>query len=216
MSSGEGRECFSTRGLGLLCANFRRTKEVGIDSDMRAKGGELWVGSIYLKPELSQDQHSVSLQDFLRILPPTNLPEEVSGDSNSEISRGLDESGLPACIGRNGKTLWLLHVPGSRSLQVVAPQESQRSCPATCPRQADRRSKQIDFISASRVLHGELQIVAGSHSVLGSDHDMLTVETTLQKRRVYKKTETRSRKLVSEIPPVVSLDQDELHRPRRR
>ena len=44
---------------------------------------EVGAGSIYLRPELTQDENAVSLRDFLRALPPTQLPVVLSGASNS-------------------------------------------------------------------------------------------------------------------------------------
>ncbi|CAE7428891.1 unnamed protein product [Symbiodinium sp. CCMP2456] len=63
------------------------------------EGSELWVGSLYLKPELSQDGHAVAVRDLLRALPTTNLPGILSGDTNSALSWGEDESGELASAG---------------------------------------------------------------------------------------------------------------------
>eukprot|EP00439_Symbiodinium_sp_Y106_P041235 s4246_g5.t1 len=215
-----GRVDSQWRGTGLLyhCDAWTVMRKLQADKGTWYRlrqvhtGSEVWVGSIYLKPELSQDEHAVGLQDFLNSLPPTSLPVVLSGDSNSEISWGEDEGGLAVPVGRNGKTLNLLHGLRSRALQVAAPEPGQRRTPTTCPRQVDRRGKQIDFLATARGSTSNMSILVDSHKVLGTDHEVLSVQISLAKRRVFRKTDTRPRRLVSEVPPVASLDQLELER----
>ena len=164
-------------------------------------GNEIWAGSIYLKPELSQDEHAVSLQEFLRKLPATQLPVIVSGGSNSEIAWGPDEQGVSTALGRNGKTLGLLHWLASRGLQVV---------PTTRPRQQDRAGKQIDFLATARLGVDRVNSIPESHGVIGTDHDLLSVKAGYRKGERRPKTDTRPRQLVTPIPAIDEITQTKL------
>ncbi|CAE7455558.1 unnamed protein product [Symbiodinium sp. CCMP2592] len=209
------RDASQWRGNGIVyhsdawkvLRKIKTEKGVWIRLQHCRKGSQLWAGSIYLKPELTQDQHAVALQDFLRALPATQLPVVLSGDSNSAIAWSEDQEGSHTAVGKNGKTLGLLHSLASRSLQVVAPVEPQLECPTTCPRQADRAGRQIDFLAVTRCLSSRVSILTGSHDVLGTDHDMLVVLVTMKGGRVPRKTDTRPRVLTRSLPKIEKLDQ---------
>ena len=173
-------------------------------------GTEIWAGTVYLRPDLSQDEHAVALQDFLKKLPATQLPVIVPGDPNSEIAWGLGDEGAAVAFGRNGKTLGLLHSLASRGLHVRPPSQDQWTTPTTHPRQEGRTGKQIDFLACARAHSGPLEIVCGSHAAIGTDHDVLALRVHLRRHRRAMRTDTRPRKLMQPLGPISSLDQEAL------
>ncbi|CAE7223910.1 unnamed protein product [Symbiodinium sp. CCMP2592] len=173
-------------------------------------GTEVWVGSVYLRPDLSQDEHAVSLQEFLQKLPATQLPVLVSGDSNSEVCWADDTQGECTPLGRNGKTVNLLHWMSSRGLRLVPPRPDQLSTPSTQPRQQDRCGRQIDFLAAARMGTSRVSILPGSNQVLGTDHDVLTLQASLRHATRRPRTDTRPRQLLKPLPPVREISQEAL------
>ena len=111
-------------------------------------GTEIWAGTVYLRPDLSQDEHAVALQDFLKKLPATQLPVIVSGDSNSEIAWGSGDEGAAVAFGRNGKTLGLLHSLESRGLHVRPPSQDQWTTLQHIP---GRRAEQANRLTSWHV-----------------------------------------------------------------
>ena len=68
------------------------------------KSQEIWVGSVYIKPDCNQVEHERRIEDHLAGLPATHLPVIPSGDMNSPFQWvNTPDRGLRATA-KNGKT----------------------------------------------------------------------------------------------------------------
>ena len=208
------------RGVGIGFSEkawtvMRRSKtECGIWLRLRhvSTGQELWVGSVYIKPDCNQAEHERRVEDHLSGLPATHLPVILSGDMNAPFQWAhTPDRGLQASA-KTGKTNQALNQFASRGLELIAPGPLQRDAPTSCPRQKDRQGRLIDFVASSRVTTREVHIHEGSHKVLGTDHELLTTHLLFGGLRNRRRPNTKPRVVVKPIPEVVELDQQEITR----
>ena len=141
-----------------------------------SSGQEIWIGSLYVKPDCNQAEHERRVQQHLESLPATHLPAVLGSDLNSPFAWTLvKDKGLQA-VAKNGKSNQFLTQLASRGFDLVPPDPSQVDTPTSRPRQQDRQGRLIDFLAGARVTSRKLTVHVGSHKVLGTDHELLSTE----------------------------------------
>ena len=175
-------------------------------------GQELWLGSLYVKPDCNQAEHERRVQQHLDCLPATHLPVALGCDLNSPLTWVQQkDKGAQAAAG-SGKSNQFLTQLGSRGIGVIPPSCEQLQVPTSRPRQQDRNGRIIDFISGARLVAKECVVHVGSHSVLGTDHELLTTDLVFSGLRNRRRPNTKPRQLVKEIGTVLEVDQQILRK----
>ena len=156
-------------------------------------GKELWFGSSHFAPGCTQHEHALQVHDHLEGLPPTQLPVLWGSDLNAEVSWGVNEFGEADPVGTNGKAIEFSNQCSRRLLRLNAPGQDAFETPTSQPRQEGREGKRIDVVVVGRVQCEHTQIHQGSHLVLGTDHELLSVKYTIDKGKPYRSHNTRPR-----------------------
>ncbi|CAE7422363.1 unnamed protein product, partial [Symbiodinium sp. CCMP2456] len=173
---------------------------------------EMWVGSLYVKPDCNQHEHHRRTSAHLEALPATQLPVILGADLNTPYHWvNTENKGLQAAS-RSGKGNQFLNQLASRGLEVLPPGEDHVMQVTSRPRQVGRQGRTIDFLAGARVTTREVTIHADSFEVLGTDHELLTVELLFTGLRNRRRPNTRPRVLTKPIPEVLELDQREAKR----
>ena len=171
---------------------------------------ELWVGSLYVKPDCNQVEHERRVAAHLDGLPPTHLPVLLGCDLNSPITWARARAGDLRATARTGKSNQFLNQFAARDLQPVAHSEEQMEVPTSRPRQQDRQGRIIDLIASARVMTKETEVHVNSHKVLGTDHELISTKVVFAGVKGRGRPNTKPRVVTKAIPEILELDQQEM------
>ena len=159
-------------------------------------GQELWVGSLYIKPDCNQVEHERRVNQHLGCLPATHLPVILGCDLNSPFAWSTLNGQSLQAVARTGKSNQFLTQLASRSIELIPHGEPQVDTPTSQPRQQDRQGRLIDFLAGARVTTRVTRVHVGSHKILGTDHELLTTELLLGRLKGRRRPETKPSVLV--------------------
>ena len=105
-------------------------------------------------------------------------------------------------VGADLKAETMVGVLQEAGFALVSSDENQINTPTSRPRQPSAKGHQIDFMAVKRAVHGRAVRHVDSHVSIDGDHDAVTCALTIagKSRGSQKKTDTRPREVVSEIP----------------
>ena len=141
---------------------------------------EIWMGSIYVSLHYSTVDVQGFLEEHFAQLPGTTLPTILTADVNAGIKwQQLGNIAVPH--GGDSKAKVVIDTLMSRGLHITPPKEEQLHQATSRPRREFASGRAIDWVAVTRVDTSRVRICMDSCREIGTDHDCITTELTLNR-----------------------------------
>ena len=170
------------------------------------------MGAAHLSQGASGATHRLETTEALNLLPATTLPCILGWDGNAELTWAADVVQGVAAVGGNLKAESMVGQLQEKGFSIVSPVEGMFHTPTSRPRKPGAVGHQIDFLAVKHAAADRAVIRVDSYVSIDGDHDIVECKLDVQKQRggCKKKTDTRPRVVVGEIPPQEMMSQERI------